>query len=196
MTPYHVLIPMDGSVLSNHSLHHVCRLFEPQQCRVTLLRVAEHPASVLATPGQEPHQYGVGEMYDRMRSFEHVTHPIYANQIEQSLRAELEQSLRAAAHVLENNGFSVSVVVRFGDAATEIIRFAEASQVDVVAMTTHGRTGIVRFALGSVADRVLHTLTIPVLLARPQVETIGFPGRSREAIGADINGVEAAMPVP
>lgn len=191
MTPKHVLVPMDGSALSNHSLHHVQRLFDPQQCRVTLLRVAEQPEFVLATPWQETHHYGVGGLAERTRSFERVTHPIYVNQIEQSLRAELEQSLRAAVHVLQNNGFAPAVVVRFGDPATEIIRFAETAAVDVVIMTTHGRTGLSRLLMGSVAERVLHTLSIPVLLARPQVETIGFPVKRHQEVRAAINEVDA-----
>jgi len=191
MKPYHVLIPMDGSALSNHSLHHVRRLFDPKQCRITLLRVAEQPEFVLATPWRETHHYGIGGMDDRVRDFERVSHPIYVNQIEQSLRAELEQSLRAAVHVLENEGFSVSVVVRFGDPAAEIIQFAETSAVSVVVMTTHGRTGISRLLMGSVAERVLHSLTIPVLLARPQVDTIGFPARRSELVDKPISEVEA-----
>jgi hypothetical protein len=50
--------------------------------------------------------------------------------------------------------------------AESIVNYAEANQIDAIAMCTHGRTGLARWALGSVADRVLRTGSIPILLVR------------------------------
>jgi len=54
-----------------------------------------------------------------------------------------------------------------GAEAEEIIKLADKTQSDIVAMSTHGRSGISRWAFGSVADRVLHEGNIPLLLVRP-----------------------------
>ena len=58
----------------------------------------------------------------------------------------------------------------YGEAATEIINLAAEIHADVVAMSTHGRSGIGRWVLGSVAERVLYEGNTPLLLVR---ETVG-----------------------
>ena len=61
-------------------------------------------------------------------------------------------------------GVTASSEVRFGRPAEEIIAFANDLNVDLIAMSTHGRSGLARWAYGSVADRVLHAAKCPVLL--------------------------------
>ena len=53
-----------------------------------------------------------------------------------------------------------------GHPAEEILRYADEKEVDLILMATHGRSGIKRWALGSVADKVLRSSTIPVWLVR------------------------------
>ena len=77
--------------------------------------------------------------------------------------AIFEDALRA----LKEAGYEASGVVRFGDPAPEIVGYAEQEQVQVIAMATHGRTGIGRLALGSVAEQVLRSARIPVLMVHP-----------------------------
>lgn len=74
--------------------------------------------------------------------------------------------LKGVAERLPNKGDKVSTAVRTGPIVETIVEFAKANNVDLIAMCTHGRTGIVRWALGSVADRVLRTGNIPILLVR------------------------------
>jgi nucleotide-binding universal stress UspA family protein len=58
--------------------------------------------------------------------------------------------------------------IRHGaDAAAEIVDYAEVNDVDLIAMSTHGRTGVGRWVFGSVASRVLRGTTKPILLVRP-----------------------------
>ena len=59
-------------------------------------------------------------------------------------------------------------VVRFGDPAAEIANLVKTAQVDLVAMASHGRTGIRQFVLGSVAEQVLRSVDVPVLIVRPR----------------------------
>ena len=74
--------------------------------------------------------------------------------------------LNEVADSLRERGVGVTVATETGPVAETIIRFAEATSIDLVAMCTHGRTGLVRWALGSVADRVLRGGSTPVLLVR------------------------------
>ena len=67
---------------------------------------------------------------------------------------------------LKKQGLRVTTATTMGSVAESIIEYAEANQVDLVAMCTHGRTGLVRWTLGSVADRVLRAGSTPILLVR------------------------------
>ena len=72
---------------------------------------------------------------------------------------------RVAEHLREQ-GIKVSKATRTGGVANVIIEYAEANAIDLIAMCTHGRTGLARWTLGSVADRVLRAGRIPLLLVR------------------------------
>jgi nucleotide-binding universal stress UspA family protein len=106
-------------------------------------------------------------MYETLRDVERASHPIYASQAWASKCASLADELVPVVHTLQEAGFAVSVAVRFGDPIEEIVRFVETEGVGLVAMATHGRTGLSRLVTGSVAEGVLHRLQVPVLLMRP-----------------------------
>lgn len=74
--------------------------------------------------------------------------------------------LTKVANDLEDQKIKVSVAIGSGLVAASIVQFAQANQIDMVAMSTHGHTGIVRSVLGSVAGQVLRTGNIPVLMVR------------------------------
>ncbi len=57
-----------------------------------------------------------------------------------------------------------------GPAADRIIDYAKENAIDLIAMSTHGRSGISRWVFGSVTDKVLHAGDIPVLVVRPSKE--------------------------
>ncbi len=82
------------------------------------------------------------------------------------VESDLRDYLRSIEHQLVREGVTVSCEVRFGRPAEEIITFANEMKVDLIAMSTHGRSGLARWAYGSVADRVLHSARCPVLLIR------------------------------
>jgi len=77
-----------------------------------------------------------------------------------------EEYLAPLAVDLRRHGLRVKTQVRRGPAAEEILRAASESNVDLIAMTTHGRTGLGRLLLGSVAETVLRTTPLPVFLMR------------------------------
>ena len=73
--------------------------------------------------------------------------------------------------LLQRDGYTVTSLVRFGEPAEEIADLARCANVDIVAMATHGQTGLRHLLLGSVAEQVLRDLTIPVLMIRPTDRT-------------------------
>lgn len=99
--------------------------------------------------------------------------PLYAHyypmpdreQVERS-REQLLGELRRRLAAQRSAGVETECVVSDGDPASEIVRLALDRNVSMVVMSTHGRTGVKRFLLGSVADRVLRETHSPVLLVR------------------------------
>ena len=79
--------------------------------------------------------------------------------------AEVERDLREKLRALRPPGTAVGVEhhLRRGDAADEIIRLAEETRANLIVMATHGRTGLGRLVLGSVAEAVLRRAPCPVL---------------------------------
>ena len=67
---------------------------------------------------------------------------------------------------LREQGVNASTATDIGGVAESIIEYSEANRVDLIAICTHGRTGLRRWTLGSVADRVLRAGNIPILLVR------------------------------
>ena len=84
-------------------------------------------------------------------------------------KALAEDYLEKIGAQLKQKGVTVESRVLFGEAATEIINLADEIHADVVAMSTHGRSGIGRWVLGSVAERVLYEGNTPLLLVRGTV---------------------------
>lgn len=134
-----ILVPLDGSALAESALPEVKELARPFEASLTLLRVIPPYLS----PGVKPPE----EFMARDQ-------------------AEAEGYLKTKQQELEAEGFSIEVVVRAGDAAHEILDYAEAREVDLIAMATHGRSGLSRWLLGSIAEKVLRGSDIPVLLHR------------------------------
>jgi nucleotide-binding universal stress UspA family protein len=108
--------------------------------------------------------------YATARDVERAYHPIYASQQEHNSCAEIEAALSVEQALLRDAGYTVSMRVRFGDPAEEIVAYARDTHIDLIAMATHGRTGLHHLLMGSVAEQVLRRLAIPVMLVRPFAE--------------------------
>src|SRR6185369_11448258 len=74
--------------------------------------------------------------------------------------------LQSLASRLTNEGYPSRGVVRHGSAAEAILKVAAEERATLIALATHGRTGVGRLVLGSVAEKVLQSSPLPVLLAR------------------------------
>jgi nucleotide-binding universal stress UspA family protein len=90
----------------------------------------------------------------------------------ESSKTYVRDYLNKVGAPLKQKGVTVEIEVstmfdvKSVNAAEEIINFADKTRVDMVAMSTHGRSGVGRWVLGSVADRVLHEGNTPLLLVR------------------------------
>lgn len=153
MPVHKVLIPLDTSELSEQILPAVRALFAPAETELTLLSVmplmAEpaQPAAALANPTLDQEQWTA------------VAH-------------ETAIALQTQAEALQAAGFQVTTMVLNGDPVQQIIAALDEGSYDVLAMTTHGQTGAARRMLGSVAERVLRRIHVPLLLVRPFADSV------------------------
>ena len=138
-----ILVPLDGSKVAEGVLPHAKLLAYSEGAELILLTVGANPALDFAFSDPGLAQEAVQEQEDRSEKY----------------IAKIESDLKSA-------GFRTSTVLRVGSVAEVILGVAEELQVDVIAMSTHGRTGPARWLLGSIAERVVHNSKIPVLMIR------------------------------
>jgi nucleotide-binding universal stress UspA family protein len=98
-------------------------------------------------------------------------------------QARLEETASAAAARLEDRGLSVSVDLRHGDPAHEILAAADAWEADLILLGSRGRSGLERFLLGSVAQNVAKHARRPVLVVRK-------PGAALQRVLVALDGSE------
>ena len=80
--------------------------------------------------------------------------------------AQYKEYLTGVLSRVQEEGLRAHSEILRGDVASEILRYAEEAGVDMIVMSTHGRSGLGRWVYGSIADRVLRHATVPVLLVR------------------------------
>lgn len=157
-----ILIPLDGSPFSQEAVYAARRLFTPADGSITLLRVAEFPND--ETP-MSPSRF---RSYLAELRTQHD--PRQAEALEQALRdlrAGLLDQLAEPKQLLREAGFQVSCRVLYGQPALEIASLVRDEGFDLVIMATHGRKGLARLVMGSVAEAVLRQVRVPVVMIRP-----------------------------
>jgi nucleotide-binding universal stress UspA family protein len=142
-----ILVPLDGSKVAEESLDYARPLAERNRATLSLTRSVAMPVAVGAYGA-----YGAYEAY-----------PLPAGVIEEELKAAQDYLDRLAEH-LRGQGFVVETASSMTDAETGILATADEECIDLIVMTSHGRTGISRFLMGSVAERVCRHAGCPVLI--------------------------------
>ncbi|MCL4834637.1 MAG: universal stress protein [Caldilineaceae bacterium] len=167
MTKNTVVIPLDGSDYSIRILATVQKFLPPEQNRLILLRVCKDSRGFVSAPRTPSAvETNIG-MYASHADAVRALHPIYATQIQESQRAEVMTELQDTLRGLQTLGYEVTLEVTYGEAAEEIVNFVTLTDVDLVAMTTHGRTGLSKVLSGNVAEHLIRHAGVPVLLLRP-----------------------------
>ncbi len=82
------------------------------------------------------------------------------------LREEGDVAIKYIEYLAKKEGLHIEKLIVTGNPAEEILKLAEENSVDLIVMGTLGRSGIEKFLLGSVADKVIRNSTIPVLVVR------------------------------
>jgi nucleotide-binding universal stress UspA family protein len=133
-----ILVPLDGSECAENILPAVEKLATDFKANISLLRVVY----VHTFPGVDP------------------------TEAEVKVVREAEEYLHGLEERLKAKGFKVDSHVRYGDDAEEILDHAAQKDISLIAMSTHGRSGVKRFLLGSVAEKLLRYSPKPIFLVR------------------------------
>jgi nucleotide-binding universal stress UspA family protein len=152
-----ILVPLDGSLVAETALPPALALARALVGSVTLLRVTP------PTLGAEP-------------LAEAIQAPVITYRPRTEDRDQADAYLAGVAQRLDAPGVPLRIVVLRGDPATAIVQYArEAPDVRLIAMATHGRSGISRWVFGSVAEKVLRATPTPLLLVRPADDGMAPP---------------------
>jgi len=151
-----VLVPLDGSKVAESVLAHVeelvSKLAPGLKVEVTLFQVLSRTHYVVAGEASASVRYTEMEM--------------------EQIKKQAMDYLDKTGESLRSKGAIVECKVGVGRAAEEIIKAADEIDADVVAMSTHGRSGFSRWAFGSVTDRVLRGGNKPILMVRAPREIV------------------------
>jgi len=145
-----ILLPTDFSGCANYALPYAAAIARAVKATVICLHVWEPIVPAFGYTGlAEP--MPIAEISD---------------QLEDSAERELPQIINCE----ELHGVDVQEVIVHGDAAAEIVRVATEREVDLIVISSHGRTGLGRMIFGSTAEAVVRHATCPVLVVKPPHE--------------------------
>jgi nucleotide-binding universal stress UspA family protein len=147
-----IVIPLDGSKVGEAALPYIediiSKLSPEVKTEVVLLQVIA-PASISTVSGRTPGDIAYTE-----------------KQLEQTENKGMEY-LNQIGETLRSKGVTVITKVVVGDASEQIVKVAEEIDANLIAMSTHGRSGFSRWAFGSVTDKVLRREgRIPIAMVR------------------------------
>jgi nucleotide-binding universal stress UspA family protein len=152
LRPHRILLPVDGSEHSLETARRIGLLANAEGAEITLLYVQELKA------------FMVGQ----------TTEPQMKRQREIEREFEAERVFASAGAALARQGLIAHQQLAVeGNPAEEILKFAEEVRADLIAMGSHGKTGALRFLMGSVSRKVLDHAKCPVLIVRlPDTEMV------------------------
>lgn len=141
-----ILVPLDGSDFSEAVLPYAEALAQALEAEIILLHVNVEPVTEFESPSSP------------------FSPPIEVKKA----KAEAREYVKSVCYKLEQKGLHATYLIRDGGVAESILDAAEVLQANMIAMTTHGRTGLLHLLLGSVAEQVVRRSPILVSLIRPQ----------------------------
>jgi nucleotide-binding universal stress UspA family protein len=165
-----ILVPLDGSPTAQAILPYVMLMAKGFHGRVILFHVAE-TALDLGAPEQKT----------------------YADETMERIRPLAESYLAGVAEEFRKEGIDVETEVVKGQATAQIMDHCERENIDLIAMSTHGRSGLARWVMGSGIDKILRACEQPVLLVRPRDEGVGGEAAARlSKVIVPLDGSDAA----
>jgi len=166
MAKKNILVPLTKSESSQKILAQIESFIPTQDSKLILYYVTKPPKGTgFAVPDYRS-DYVLESAGEPLG---HKTHPVFSSQEEDSLQAEVEVALLSITNKLKQQGYDVSTQVCFGeDVVGEIVRIVKRDKIDLVAMSTRARVGMLRFFFGDIAEKVMQQVDIPVLLIHPK----------------------------
>lgn len=154
-----ILVPLDGSELAELALEPARRLARKWGAELVLLRVTE--------------------------PFVHGPLARVPSQTSRWLNAEVRPYLERVACDLAEEGFAVRTLFPRGVAREQIIRAARRQAAELIIMCSHGRSGVLRWLMGSVAEGVLRRAACPILIVRPGLAAMPEDGYHQVLVPVD-----------
>jgi nucleotide-binding universal stress UspA family protein len=145
-----IMVPLDGSKLAECVLPHL----------ETVVKGSRSP-EVIAVQAVEPLSVPYGREVAKFTSLEQV------ETFETHQKAEAEKYLKGVVARLRKSGVNARADVVYGKAVDALSDYVAKNKIDLVVIATHGRSGISRWAWGSVASRLIRSVRVPVLMVRP-----------------------------
>jgi nucleotide-binding universal stress UspA family protein len=157
-----ILVPLDGSLLAEHTIAHAEQFAKVFGGSITLLQVLD------PTPFHESRS---------------TVEPLNW----QIRKAEAEMYLQGVAGKIRDGGIPVDYAIQEGCAPDKIIDFAHSENVELVVLSTHGISGLSRWNTSSVTNKVLEKIYLPVLLVRAYLEMGNIPAPQPQATRVESN---------
>jgi nucleotide-binding universal stress UspA family protein len=140
-----ILVPLDGSTRAEQALPVAARLAHASSGSIVLVRVANFPID-----------YGGG----------YTQAPLMTEQVIETELDNVDDYLKTVATSEDLAGMSIKTEAMFGQPLQGILSVVESRRVDLIVICSHGRTGLKRWALGSIAHGLAHQSPVPVLVLR------------------------------
>jgi universal stress protein A len=145
-----ILLPTDFSGCGNYALPYAAAIARAARARVICIHVVEPIVPAVGYSG--------------------LAEPMPIADVSEQLEDSAERELPRLIDCDELHGLEVEEVIVHGDAAAEIVRVASESAVDLIVISSHGRTGLGRMIFGSTAEAVVRHAHCPVLVVKPPPE--------------------------
>jgi nucleotide-binding universal stress UspA family protein len=142
-----ILLPTDFSEFANYALSYAASLARQFSASIICVHVIEPVAPTVGYTG--------------------LTEPLPIADLSEQLEESAERELPKIGACEECSGLEVEEVIAHGDAAAEIVRVAKERNVDLIVISSHGRTGLGRILFGSTAESVVRHAPCPVLVVKP-----------------------------
>ena len=140
-----ILVPLDGSKLAERAVEQAEKIAKALGHEVILFQVIRNPLDSAPEAGPEAEEKATLDTIGKANAY-----------------------LQSIASGLEKNGIKARVEVGEGPPYAGILGLAHREDVDFIIMSTHGRTGLTRALMGSVAEKVVYTTKRPVMLVKPE----------------------------
>jgi len=145
-----ILFPTDFSGCANYALPYAAAIARATGATIVCVHVVEPIVPAVGYTG--------------------LAEPMPIADITDQLEDSAERELPRLAECEECSGLNVEEVIVHGDAAAEIVRVADERKVDLIVISSHGRTGFGRMIFGSTAEAVVRHAGCPVLVVKPPQE--------------------------